>query len=79
LLTKDIRNRIGNLKGGCDDIKHHPWFANLDWDAYTHHKMRAPWVPQVRSPTDTSQFDPYDVREQVDNGPIDRSGWDRDF
>merc|ERR1712113_21021 len=27
LLTADLTKRIGNLKGGADDIKKHKWFA----------------------------------------------------
>ena len=33
LLTADRTKRLGNLKGGADDVKKHKWFKGLDWDA----------------------------------------------
>lgn len=31
LLTGDLTRRYGNLRGGVQDIKQHPWFAGIDW------------------------------------------------
>jgi protein kinase X len=31
LLTSDRSKRLGNLKGGPDDIKKHKWFRGVDW------------------------------------------------
>jgi hypothetical protein len=30
-LTPDRSKRLGNLKGGADDIKKHKWFRGVDW------------------------------------------------
>jgi len=33
LLTADRTKRLGCLRGGASDIKEHPWYAKVDWEA----------------------------------------------
>ena len=58
LLAKEIHTRLGNLKGGTDDIKNHAWFKSMNFDTYTARQVAAPWVPKVKSNVDVSNFDP---------------------
>lgn len=59
LLSADRSKRIGNLKGGAEDIKKHKWFRGFDWEALLQRSVPAPIVPEVRSPGDTRNFDKY--------------------
>ena len=79
LLSREVQTRLGNLKGGTDDIKQQKWFQGFDFDALLKRQMKAPWVPKVKSVTDTSNFDPYGADDHVDNGFADRGNWDKDF
>ena len=51
LLVHNPNQRLGALKAGAADVKAHPWFANFDWAAFSKRQMKAPYVPQVESPT----------------------------
>jgi len=59
LLTADLGKRYGNLKNGVDDIKTHKWFKDLNWEDLLEKKITAPFKPNVKSESDTSNFDDY--------------------
>jgi len=65
LLTRDPAVRLGT-KGG-DEVKGHPWFADIQWDKLIKKEIEPPFKPKVRSVDDTSQIDPQFTRER----PID--------
>ena len=51
LLTHSPTQRLGSLKGGANDVKAHPWFAEFEWDAFENQTMLAPYIPKVRTGT----------------------------
>ncbi|KAF9971240.1 hypothetical protein BGZ73_005842 [Actinomortierella ambigua] len=66
LLTADRTKRLGNLKGGSDDIKNHKWFRGVDWQGLMDRTVQAPIVPPYVHPGDTGNFEKYP--EVVDDG-----------
>ena len=61
-----------------DQIKHHPFFYGVDWVAIRN--IEAPFIPRLRSITDTSYF-PTDELEQVPDEPVgaDTTGASKDL
>jgi protein kinase X len=59
LLNPDTTKRIGCGKSGAAEIKSHPWFKDMDWDALYNKKMTPFFVPHVSSEDDTSNFDEF--------------------
>ncbi|KAM7197714.1 camp-dependent protein kinase type 2 [Rhypophila sp. PSN 637] len=60
LITADITKRLGNLYGGSQDVKDHPWFAEVTWDRLATKNIDAPYTPPVKAGAgDASQFDRY--------------------
>jgi len=70
--------RLGYLRGGLKDIKSHRWFEGFDWEGLQKRTMIPPIIPNVRGPTDTSNFDHFPPNQE-DAPPDDLSGWDEDF
>lgn len=44
---------------GVNDIKKHRWFNNFSWDDLMKKKIKAPYVPVVKSLGDVSNFEEY--------------------
>ncbi|CAF1237109.1 unnamed protein product [Adineta steineri] len=49
LLQKDLTKRLGLMFNGINDIKKHAWFRDIDWLHIFLKKVRAPWVPDIRT------------------------------
>lgn len=49
--------RLGVIDGGAKEIKRHPFFKEIDWDALFQKKIPAPIVPHLTNPADASNFE----------------------
>jgi serine/threonine protein kinase len=67
LLAADRTQRLGNLKGGAEDVKNHPYFQTIDWQQLLEAKMRAPIVVRSKGEGDASNFETY---EEVEDQPV---------
>ncbi|KAE8378362.1 kinase-like domain-containing protein [Aspergillus bertholletiae] len=66
LITADLTKRLGNLHGGPEDVKNHPWFAEVTWDRLARKDIDAPYVPPIRGGQgDASQYDRYPEEQEA--------------
>ncbi|KAK4623582.1 cAMP-dependent protein kinase catalytic subunit alpha [Fulvia fulva] len=81
LCTVDVSKRLGNMKGGADAVKQHPWFQSINWDDLYHRRTKGPIVPHLRGADDTRNFDEYDAepKERDEYTKEMRDKYDRAF
>jgi len=58
-LVCDSENRLGS--NGAEEIKAHPFFRGVDWENLR--TQKAPFVPEIKSEVDTSNFDHFEETE----------------
>ncbi|CAG9330060.1 PRKACB_1 [Blepharisma stoltei] len=58
LLVIEQENRLGSVRGSID-IKAAKWFRGVDWGMVCQREIRAPWIPNLSGPGDTSSFANY--------------------
>lgn len=54
-MEKNPADRIGYKS--ASEIKNHPWFEKVNWNALLAKSIKAPFVPILTSEVDTSNFD----------------------
>ena len=59
LLVQDVSKRYGCLKNGVKDILNHRFFDGFDWKNFVYISMEAPYIPDITSDDDTSNFQKY--------------------
>ena len=72
LLVSDTTKRFGCLKNGVKDILNHRLFNGFDWKNFVFLKMEAPYIPPIKSATDTSNFESYPDSDK-ESAPVDKS------
>ncbi|KAJ3023495.1 UNVERIFIED_CONTAM: hypothetical protein HDU68_008594 [Siphonaria sp. JEL0065] len=71
MLNRDPNARLGN--NGAQEIKNHPWFAEIDWKRLNARKYRPTFRPQVANSSDTSNFDDEFTSELPQDSFVDPS------
>ena len=57
LLTREPELRLGSGPTDAQEIMSHAFFRNVNWDDVYHKRIAPPFMPQITSATDTSNFD----------------------
>jgi len=57
LLNRNPRHRLGAQRD-AEELKAHPFFTDIDWDALAKKNVVPPFKPKLKSELDVSNFDP---------------------
>ena len=57
LLIREPDLRLGSGPTDAQEIMSHAFFRNVNWDDIRDKKVAPPFQPQIKNPTDTSNFD----------------------
>jgi serine/threonine protein kinase len=63
LLNPSPGMRLGMLNAGAEDVRKHRWFGGVDWGTLAARGYRAPFVPDLTGPLDSSRFDDFDEED----------------
>jgi serine/threonine protein kinase SCH9 len=66
LLNRNPKHRLG-AAGDAEELKKHPFFADVDWDALGKKSLVPPFKPILKSELDVSNFDP-EFTNALNNG-----------
>lgn len=57
LLTREPDQRLGSGPTDAQEVMSQPFFRNINWDDIYNKRVQPPFLPQIKSATDTSNFD----------------------
>jgi len=60
LFVLDPAQRLGSLAAGIDEIYAHEWYDSINFSDIRHKEAKAPWVPDINDPLDSSNFENWD-------------------
>ncbi|KAJ7530580.1 hypothetical protein O6H91_14G008900 [Diphasiastrum complanatum] len=66
MLEKNPEHRLGSGPRDAQDIMDHIFFSSIDWNALSRREISPPFVPDVKSKDDVSNFDSSITSEPVD-------------
>ncbi|XP_055325225.1 protein kinase C-like [Sitodiplosis mosellana] len=72
-MTKNLAHRLG-CSGNGSQIRDHPFFEDLDWEALELRRVKPPFRPKVKSPKDTFNIDAVFTEEEPMLTPDDVIG-----
>ena len=73
LLDQDPTTRLGSGANGSENVKNHPYFADIDWGKLERKEIVPPYRPQVQGEMDTSHIDPVFTSEPPVDSMVERS------
>lgn len=61
-FVKNPEERLGSGPTAAAEVKAHPWFAEINWEALYAKQLPPPFIPQIHGETDVSNFENEFVR-----------------
>ncbi|KAH9904206.1 protein kinase-like domain-containing protein [Xylariomycetidae sp. FL2044] len=69
LLNRNPKHRLG-AQMDAEELKRHPFFADVNWEALGRRVITPPFKPKLKSETDVSYFDPEFTNALGQNGSL---------
>ena len=69
LLNRNPKHRLGATRD-AQELKEHPFFADIDWDALSKKNVVPPFKPKLKGELDVSNFDPEFTNALNGNGSL---------
>jgi serine/threonine protein kinase len=69
LLEKNVEDRLCS-HFGIEELKNHPFFKSIDFDALLRKEIEAPFLPRINDKTDVQNFDEVFTNEKLEMSNI---------
>ena len=67
LLVANPTERLGSMRAKSKDVTGHSFFGSLDWAKLVARQLTAPFVPVIKSRSDTSNFESIEEEDASDD------------